>query len=200
MTIHMTTTAAITDRNTAIALFEAWALVNPWAPYQLKREDENPRRMYESERTDAASRGFAAGLAASGVGSIQSQFEAWAGNKSLHAWPFSLEPTKYFNYRLYHSDATQHAYEGFLAAYEQRLQPVAPAAVATTDDVAVLRSALAAERARNAQLTEALAQFERLKHPELLYTALQAGFPTRLPERMFRHLANCADDTLLPAQ
>lgn len=206
----MTTTLTLASAATltpseAITRFEAWAINNPHAPYYLKREKHSARKTYQTERTEAAYAGFIAGLTASGIGSIQAQFEAWVtDNKSPKSMLLSIEPTPYFNYALYKATASQHAYEGFIAAYEQRLQvtPSACAAVASSNDTAeilALRAALAQERELTAQLTAKLAKYDQLTHPELLYQALHAGIPARLPERLFYHLANRADDSKLAA-
>jgi hypothetical protein len=206
-TVLMLASAEKLDAPAAMARFEAWAPGNPYAPYGLRHAKNDDKANYHNDRTEAAYRGFTAGLAASGSGTIQAQFEQWALDKTEHAGlALSLELSKYFNFRFYDSDRTQHAYEGFVAAYEQRLLPqdrtYAPIRtfIERMDEVAEieeLREALTAERALTAQLTSQLAAHERLQNPELLYTALHCGLPARLPERWFRHLANCADDTLL---
>lgn len=206
-TVLILAAAEILDLPTAMARFEAWVPGNPYAPYSLRPTKKGDEAAYHNARTEAAFRGFTAGLAASGQGSIQSQFDYWAKETDSPAGsPLQLAPSKYFNYRLYGSDRTQHSYEGFVAAYQRRMQVQQPtyAPILTChermDEIAEiedLRTALAAERTRTAELTEQLAAYERLTHPELLYTALHQGLPARMPQRWFNHLANCTDDTLL---
>lgn len=206
-TVLVLAAAEILDQATAMARFEAWVPGNPYAPYSLRPAKHGDKATYHNDRTEAAFRGFTAALAASGTGSIQAQFEAWAKDKDAHGGlMLQLAPSKYFNYRFYDSDSVQHAYEGFIAAYELRMRVQQPeyAPIRTSSErmdemaeIEDLRGALAAERARTAQLTEQLAAYERLTRPELLYSALHQGLPARMPQRWFQHLANCADDTLL---
>lgn len=208
-TVLILAAAEILDLTTAMARFEAWVPGNPYAPYALRHAKKGDKAAYHNDRTEAAFRGFTAGLAAPGQGSIQTQFAYWATDKDSPASPpLHLAPSKYFNYRLYDSDRAQHSYEGFVAAYQLRMQVQQPtyAPILTChermDEMAEiedLRAALVAERSRTAQLTEQLAAYERLTHPELLYTALHQGLPARMPQRWFNHLANCTDDTLLSA-